>query len=364
MTSRFTSLDKLIATLASGGAFHHPSQILNGISPETRVKAMNAFTPGNPAGLNGAMGFNVNIFEQITAKAYDVKLPDILWSQTIPTASVDTSVNVGAKLVSYKVRDRRGKGAFRAAGGKDIPTVGVTMNKVVIPVESANVMAQADLDDIRAVAFGFEGMNLLTDYGVVMREACERHIEETFFYGFSSLGFAGYIDYALTPATTAGTKLAGGTTWAVATPDEIIKDINTAINTIWMNSKGIFMPGRVELPMLQFSQISSMRINGTGGNGVNETVLSFVKKNNLYTQMTGQELDVRPLRYLSGAGVGPSDRMIVSEFKPDNHYMPMPEAFNMLPPQDEQFATNLFAHWRIGSYHRPFPTSCLYLDGI
>lgn len=334
-----------------------------GTEPQ-RLQILNAFTPGNPAGLNGAMGFTVDVFEQLQARAYDVKLPDIKWSETLGEG-LDTSINPGAKLTSYRVRDRRGKGAFRAAIGKDIPTVGVTMNKVVIPLESAAVSASADLDDIRSVAFGFEGMNLLTDLGVVMRESCERHIEETFFFGYPELDFAGYIDYALVPATTAGTKAAGGTTWAVATGDEIVKDIQTAIGLIYTNSKGVFMPNRVEIPLAQLVQISSQRMGGAAGaTGENITVLEYIKRNNLYTSLTGQELDVRGLRYLEDAGAGVTDRMIVSQADGETNYMPMSQAFEMLPPQDRQFATDLFAHWKFGSYHKPFPTSAQFIDGI
>lgn len=334
-----------------------------GVEPQ-RLQILNAFTPGNPAGLNGAMGFTVDVFEQLQARAYDVKLPDIKWSETLGEG-LDTSINPGAKLTSYRVRDRRGKGAFRAAIGKDIPTVGVTMNKVVIPLESAAVSASADLDDIRSVAFGFEGMNLLTDLGVVMREACERHIEETFFFGYPELDFAGYIDYALVPATSAGTKAGGGTTWAVATGDEIVKDIQTAIGLVYTNSKGVFMPGRVEIPLAQLVQISSQRMGGAAGaTGENITVLEYIKKNNLYTSLTGRELDVRGLRYLEDAGAGVTDRMIVSQADADTNYMPMSQAFEMLAPQDRQFATDLFAHWKFGSYHKPFPTSAQFIDGI
>ncbi len=331
----------------------------------TKLQVQNAFTPGNPAGLNGAMGFTVNVFEQLQARAYDVKLPDIQWSSTIPSGSIDTSINVGAKLTSYRVRDRRGKGAFRAAVGKDIPTVGVTMNKVAIPIESAAVHASIDLDDLQAVQFGYEGMNLITDQGAVMREAAERHIEEVFFFGYASLGFAGYLDYSLVPASTALTKAAGGTTWAVATGDEIVKDIHFAIGLVFANSKGVFIPGRVEIPLAQLVQISSQRMGGAAGaSGENETVLSYIKKNNLYTQTTGQELQVVGLRYLDNAGAGATDRMIVSEFKDENHYMPMSEPFNMLPPQDRQLSTELFAKYKFGSYHKPYPTSAQFIDGI
>lgn len=336
-----------------------------GVPVQALAHIMNAWTAGNPTGLNGAMGFDVNVFEQVTARAYDVLMPEIRWNQTIPQGSIDTSVNPGAKLASYRVRDRRGKGAFAAVVGKDTPTVALTQNKVTIPIEVARVHAQADIDDIRAVAMGFEGMNLLTDLGVVMREASERHIEEVFFYGYANLGFAGYLDYSLTPATTAGTKAAGGTTWAVATGDEIAKDINVALGVVYTNSKMRFLPGKIEIPPAQLVQIAGQRMGGASGpSGENVTVLDYIKKNNLFTQTTGRELEVVALNYLAGAGAGGTNRMIVSTVADENYYMPFSIPFNMLAPQDVQFATNLFAEYKFGSFHKPYPTSGLFVDGI
>ncbi|MNN03071.1 hypothetical protein D3C81_1157470 [compost metagenome] len=102
----------------------------------------------------------------------------------------------------------------------------------------------------------------------------------------------------------------------------------------------------------------------SGATGENVTVLEYIKKNNLFTSLTGQELQVVGLRYLQGAGSGGTNRMILSEFKDENNYMPMSMPFNMLAPQDEQFATNLFAEYKFGSYHKPYPTSAQFIDGI
>jgi len=356
--SRLNNTAKLIADLAGvpgSGTFDQVT---------AHVRANNAIVPGNPAGLGGGNGFDVNIYEQLRDAALDVLYPDILWSQTIPMESVDTSINPGADLASYIVNDRRGKGAFRATMGQNIPTVGLSTGKVSIPIESGAIMSSIDIQDVRRIAFGFAGMNLLTRKGEVMREAAERHIEDVFFFGFSDLGFAGYLDYPYTPATTAGTKAAGGTTWAVATPDEILKDVNDNLGKVYSDTLQLFMPNRVELPVKQFVQISTMRINGTGGNGVNETVLSFLAKNNFYTVTTGQQLELRAIRYLKGAGAGGTDRMIVSDASARNMYMPMPVPFTLLAPQDRQYATDVFADYRFGSFHRPYPTSALYVDGI
>lgn len=370
--SRLLSLPALMAALAPRGITHpaqlHPSvfrvqnaqarQFDNGSAEHARV--MNAWTVGNPA--VAGMGFTVSVYEQIVARSYDVLYPEIEYTKFLPAGSIDTSINPGAKIASARVRDWRGKGAFRAVVGKDIPTVGVAMGKISVPLEAGGISAHADLEDIRAVAAGFEGMNLLTDLGAAMRLAYERHREYVFFFGFSPLGFDGYLNSAQVSQTTAGTKAAGGTTWAVATPAEIVKDVTTAIATIITQTRNIFRPNRIVLPLAQWLQLTSMNIGGTSGSLQNESVLSYLER--ILTRTVGGPIEIVPLRYLSDVGVGGTARMIVELANDQTLYMPDAVPFNMLPPQDDQFSTYLYGDYKFGGLLRPQPRAALYMDGI
>lgn len=323
------------------------------------------YTVGNPSELLGSTEFVVSIFEDLKNTAYEAKYPELKWTDCVPAESIDTAINVGATSASYTAKDMTGVGAFRAVSGSDAPQVGVSMDKITVRLESAHVSAVVDLDEARTVSMGYSGLNLITDKGEAMRRAAERHIERTVFFGQSDLGFEGYLNYSLTSATPASTKAASGTTWINnATPDEILFDINNAISTVWSTSREVFLPNVIELPTAQFAYIAGTRINGTGGDGVNETILSFVKRNNIYTAMTGQELEIKSLRYLDQAGAANADRMIASEKKKENHWLPMPETFNMLAPQQRGADTDLYAIYKFGSYHKPYPSSCIYVDGI
>lgn len=362
MHSRLTHLATLVASLGALGSIDparfHPAQFAPGImNADVRLQVMNAYTVGNPANLT-AMGFTVDVFEQISTRAYDVKYPEILWNKIMPRAGIDTSVSPGAKTVSHKVRDWRGKGAFRTAIGKDIPMVGQSINKITVPLEAGGIGASADLDDIRAVAFGFEGINLLTDHGAAMRKGYERHVEEVFFFGYSALGFDGWINTPNVPATNAGAKAAGGTTWAVATALEIIKDVTDAVKFIVSDTKGVFRPNRISLPIDQYLLIATM----PSGSLLNETVLTYLQRT--LTAITGGAFTFEQVRYLDGAGAGATDRMVVESVTDETHYMPMSVPFNMLPPQDRQYATDLYADYKFGGFLRPWPRSARYVDGI
>lgn len=331
------------------------------------IQAMNAApTVGNGSGYQGGTGFNVNVYEAITGRAYDVKFPELFWSKTIPTASIDTSVPLGADSTSYTAKDRRGKAAFRSMSGKNIPTVGLSIGKVEIPIEEGAIMANIDLHEIEKIMMG-HSINIVTEHGETMRRASEVQIEDVFFFGYPELNFAGYLDYPYTPATTAATKAATGTTWAVATPQELAADVNTALATVYINSRGLHRANRIELPVTQYLQLANTMMSVVQGAATISgaiSVLAWLKQNNSTTQLTGQELDIRPLIYLTGAGAGGTNRMIVSDDSADNHYMPMSLPFTVLPQQNRGYAIELFSRWRFGSYHKPYPAATLYMDGI
>jgi hypothetical protein len=303
----------------------------------------------------------VGSFEDMESAFYDVKYPDILWRDVVPESSVDTSINPGATTASYRSRDKRGKGSFRAAHDQGVPTVGQTLDKVLVPIEVAGVSAIFDRDDARQIQFGYNE-NLLTELSDIMREACERHVEGTIFYGDDTVkGFEGWLDYSLVTVSNAPNGGGGNSEWSTKTPDEIIADINAAISSVWTGSKQIHLPDTVYLPGSQLALIATTARN----TNTDLTILEFVKKNNIYTSLTGNDLTFKSIRYLEGSGVGGVDRMVVAETKrPENFKLPFPLPFDLLPPQEAGFSVNLFAEYKFGSFHLRYPKSMLYMDGI
>ena len=307
-----------------------------------------------------AMELVVGSFEDIEAAFYDVKYGELRWRDVVPEASVDTSVNPGATTASYRVRDIRGKGAFRATHDKEIPTVGQTLDKILVPVEVAGVAGVFDREDARQVQFGYD-QSLLTEIPDIMRKACERHIEGVVFYGDDDVkGFEGWLDYSLVPTGTVPNGAGGFPEWSTKTPAEIIADVNNAITAVWVNSKEIHLPDTVYLPGTQLGLIAST----AKGDETDTTILEFLKKNNVYTSLTGQELTFKSIRYLEGAGAGDTDRFVVADTDPENTKLPFPIPFDLLEPQEHGYDVELYAEYKFGSFHLRYPKSMLYQDGI
>ena len=285
------------------------------------------FDVGNNPNTVNSLEVVLSNFEDLQQGAEDVLLPEIKWNQVIPLESVDTSINPGARSASYLVRDRRGRGEFRGRKGKNAPN----------------------------------DQNLMTELGEVMREASERHLESTFFYGYADLDYKGFLDYPGVPVTTAALNAgATSTEWKDKTGDEIIFDIQTAISDVFIATKGVHIPGKILLPPEQFAALTSIKASAAA----DKSLMEYLETNNIYTKKTGNKLDFMDLRYLGGAGAGGTDRMVVMEADRKNFWMPMPLPFDMLTPQENGFGVDLLAEYVFGSFHVKRPLSMEYVDGI
>lgn len=320
---------------------------------------MPAWSQGAAPDRNAAFEFFISNMEQFQNRFRDVKYQDLFWKQVIPGEAVDTGVNPGASSTSYPVGDWRGLGAFRARYGKNIPTVSLTFAKNTIPIQVGGISAAMDLDEIRAVQFGMR-MDLQTRFPEVMRKACELHVEGTFFYGDANVGFAPWLDYPGVPETVAAANASAKTEWENKTPDEIIADLNLALIAVWVNSRQVHMPNWIALPSGHYGYIASTPRSPNS----DTTILDYFLKNNICRNSGRGEVTVIAMPYLDDAGVGGSARMIAGEKKEENFTMPFSLPFTLLAPQFEGFGIDLFAEYKFGSVHMPYPLAYLFTDGI
>jgi hypothetical protein len=302
----------------------------------------------------------VGSFEDLEAAFYDVLYGEHQWRQVVPEASIDTAINPGATTKSYRVKDWRGRASWRSRHGQNIPTVGRTLDKNLVPMEVGSISAIFDREDARQVQFGYDE-SLLTDLPGYMRMACDNHVEGTVFYGDPNVNFDGWLDY--TGVDRADAALNAGATsreWVDKTSDEIQFDVNNAITTVWVNSKLVHMPDVVYLPPTQYGYIASRRMSDAS----DKSILDYLKTNNVYTSTTGKELRFVPIRYLDDAGSGDTARMVVAETNPRNQVLPFPLPFDLLEPQLFGFDVHLYAEYKFGSFHVRYPGSLSYTDGI
>lgn len=319
------------------------------------------YQQGHNPNRQSAFDIVTGAFEDVEAKFYEVKYGEMQWRNVIPEASIDSSINPGADTTSYFVHDIRGKGGFRSKHDQGVPTVGQTLDKILVPMEVAGVTAKFDREDARKMQFGYN-MNLLTDLSAIMRKACERHVEGTVFYGDADVKILeGWLDHSKVTVANAVNGAGGFSEWSTKTPDEIVADVNTMLTTVWTGSKQVHLPDTLYLPGEQLALLVSTKMSAQA----DKSIFEFLKTNNLYTAMTGNELEIKNIRYLDQAGVANVDRAVVAQEKDaENFKLPFPLPFELLEPQQQGFDVELFAEYKFGGFHVRYPKSMLYTDGI
>ena len=197
-----------------------------------------------------------------------------------------------------------------------------------------------------------------------MRTACDNLIEQTVFFGDPAVGFRGFLNYQGITVTNAVNGASKKATWADKTAAEIIKDVNDAINKVWTDSKGVFLPNTVFLPLAQYALINQLPMVLSGGQAVLLSAAEYLKKNNIFTNLRGQDLQIIPIRYLAKAGAASADRMVVMDRSKRNQGLPFPMPYTVQAPVPVPLGSEFYAEQKHGSYFIRQNLSTLYVDGI
>jgi hypothetical protein len=154
----------------------------------------------------------------------------------------------------------------------------------------------------------------------------------------------------------------GSTTWwANKTPAQILFDINDAISGVNSSTNETEQADTVLLPTATRDLLASTQLSS----GSDETILSYLLKNNSYTAETGQALTIAASRALATADPGGDGRAVVYRRAPDvvRFHLPMPHQF-LAPFQKASMTWEVAGIMRTGGTEVRLPKAIRYLDGI
>ena len=306
-----------------------------------------------------------SIYTDVDAAFFEVEHPEHDWYKVVTEDMVISSINPGATSYAARIRERKGTAAFV---GKDennnIPKVGQSIGAIEIPLAASAVGATLNNEDARQYQFGFNS-NLAQDLGTAMREACDNLIEQTTFFGDESVGFRGFLNYQDITVTNAASNGAStpSTAWKDKTAKQMIDGVNNALTKVWTDSKGLFLPNVVYLPMAQFALLANVPFE-LNASVAFSSAMTYLKTNNLYSNRRGGELEIVPIRWLAGAGVDGADRMVVQDRNAKNQGMPFPLPYTVQQPVPVPLGAEFYAEQKHGSYFIRQKLSTLYVDGI
>ncbi|WP_205168888.1 DUF2184 domain-containing protein [Burkholderia sp. LMG 13014] len=192
-------------------------------------------------------------------------------------------------------------------------------------------------------------------------------IDQIVYFGDPLIGFTGLVNSnsAVASVTNVPNGAKGTPQWTTKTPVEILADVNEVLTSAWQASGWKVKPNRLMLPPAQLGWVASQVISEAG----NKSILTYLLENNICTQQ-GVKLEILPLKWLIGAGVGGTpgtlgtvDRMVA--YNSDKKYVQYPMTDLQRTPLEYRSLFQITTYWsRLGQIEWRYGVTAAYRDGI
>jgi len=290
----------------------------------------------------------------VEQQVYKQRLPEIRYrslngSGLIP---IDTTANPWSKTIVSYAMESVGKAKWTTDRATEINVVGTGMSDNSTPVYMADIGYDYGMEEVEHARM--LGHNLTADKAMVAFQVSERFIDTVAFEGDASKNFQGLLNHS---AVTAAGATTGG--WDTATETQILADVNDVIMGIYNATNSVAIADTLLLAPDRFAILASRQLVGT-----TMTLLEYIRKNNAYTALTNQPLDIRTIRGLETAGVGGVSRMVAYRNDPTvlKLHIPMPHRF--LPLEVKGLLYQVPGIFRVGGLDIRLPKEVRYADGI
>ena len=303
---------------------------------------------------------------RINNRVYEAQYPNWDFSRLIYVNTSGPEWSGGTITFSM---DYAGEAKLQSAGADDVPMVAVSQDyQTRKNLEYAVGYDWHEGEVQRLSAVPAEISNVVERRARAARNVAQKKLYDITLLGEAQVGLGGLINYTGIPTTTAPADGAGGVTFWVdddgvgtKTPAQIVRDINAALQGVWLATSEIVLADTILLPVEAYNYIAATPYSAV----TMETILSFVQRTNIYTLQTGRPLTIRTVSELGTAGGSSTGRM-VAYFNAQDYvqlHLPMPFRFHPI--------------WRAGPFRHKVPglfrtggveflttSAARYVDGI
>lgn len=192
-------------------------------------------------------------------------------------------------------------------------------------------------------------------------------IDEQVYVGDASTNDVGLVNHtSCTNVSNLPNGAAASPLWANKTPDEILKDVNDLLTSVWTASGFAVMPKKILLPPTQFGLISTRVISSAG----NTSILKYIMENNIIKASGRGDLEFQPAKWLVGAGSGGTlgtpgtvDRMVA--YTNDKRFVRYPMTMLQRTPVQYKSLWHMVTYFcRLGQVELVYPETMGYRDGL
>lgn len=288
--------------------------------------------------------------EYIRPKIFDVKRPKLSALLLFP---IDTSVPEWAEMVTYTMYDATGVAKIIASYADDLPMVGINGKQFSSKIKSLGDAYGWSTAEIRAAAA--TNTPLTSKLAVMAKRGHDIAVNQIAWFGDAVANLPGFLSNANIPAYTVPNDGTGTSKlWVNKTPDQIIRDLNGIVNSVFTQSKGVHVATEVWLPLAQYAYIR----NTVRSANSDATIWKvWADANPGVTIKTAVELT-------AVASMSNQDVMIAIENSLDNLQLILPMVFREYPPQPNNLSFKVPCESRIGGVTIEYPLAMAIGAGI
>lgn len=311
-----------------------------------------------------ALAFVAGQAMRVNTQVYQTRYPDWDFSRLV---TVDSSGGPWDQGVITYSSDESGKAEFITGYAKDMPFADVSQSRELRRHQMLGIGYQYNIEEVNAAIQ--IGGSLPSRRAAAARKVYMKTMFDIVMVGADEKGFKGLTNYTGVTATTAPADGTGSVTFWVdsagvgqKTPAQIVRDINIALQGIYLDTNTVEMADTLLLPVEAFNYLAQTPYSAV----TMDTILSFVMRTNIYTQTTTRPLTIRAVRELGTAAAGGATGRLVA-YKNDAEtvrlHLPMPHQF--LPVYQDGWANWVVPGiFRTGGIEVSNPLAFRYVDGI
>lgn len=284
------------------------------------------------------------------AVAYDVKYAELKGRQVVP---VSFDAGPGAEAIKYEQYDSVAVAKLISSYADDLPRADVKGAEFISPVKSLGASYGYSVQEVRAARMANKPLEQrranAAKRGILQKE------NDIIMFGDSTVGLKGFLNGSAVPLVVLPNDGTGSSIlWSTKTPDQIIRDMNSVMNSIVTVSKGVEQPDTLLLPLTAYTYVASTPRSSTS----DTTILEYFKLNNPFVK------DVGWLNELETAGGSSLRRMVAYKRDPEKLTAEIPQDFEQFPEQERGLEFVIPCHSRIGGVIMYYPLSLAYADAF
>lgn len=288
--------------------------------------------------------------ESIEETLYEWEEKELKYRALVPVSNEDSP---GADTITYRMITMIGMAKIIANYSDDLPRSDAITKEYSQSVKTIGTSFGYNTQEIRAAALANKPLDRIKADSA--RRAVREKENRIVWTGDDSHGIIGFLNNPNIPVIAAPAG-AGGTTWALKTPDEILDDVALMVSTGRTQSKGIHSGDTLLLPIAQHT-ILTTKPRATNSD---TTLAKFILQNDAYGIKQIDWLDELTNAFIGGT----KDGAVLYEKNPRVITNRIPLEMVTHPAQERGLEFIVPVEARNGGVVVRYPLACLFMTGI